>query len=83
MIKAINRNAIKSVLGGVRVQTWTIRIYVIREVVNFNLHYKQTNKQKTNYISKLKWAWQAHFLTHILVILKNCVFLEDKQMILV
>ena len=45
MIKAINRNAIKSVLGGVRVQTWTIRIYVIREVVNFNLHYKQTNKQ--------------------------------------
>ena len=45
MIKAINRNAIKSVLGGVRVQTWTIRIYVIREVVNFNLHYKQRNKQ--------------------------------------
>ena len=37
----------------------------------------------TNYISKLRWAWQAHFLSHILVILKNCVFFEDKQMTLV
>ena len=36
----------------------------------------------TNYISKLKWAWQAQFLSHILVILKNNVFFEDKQMIL-
>ena len=37
----------------------------------------------TIYISKLKWAWQAQFLSHILVILKNSVFFEDKQMILV
>ena len=36
----------------------------------------------TNYISKLKWAWQAQFLSHILVSLKNNVFFEDKQMIL-
>ena len=36
----------------------------------------------TIYISKLKWAWQAQFLSHILVILKNSVFFEDKQMIL-
>ena len=34
------------------------------------------------YISKLKWAWQAQFLSHILIILKNNVFFEDKQMIL-
>ena len=26
-----------------------------------------------NYISKLKWAWQAQFFSHILVILKNNV----------
>ena len=37
----------------------------------------------TNYISKLKWAWRAQFLSHILVILKTSVFFEDKQMILV
>ena len=37
----------------------------------------------TIYISKLKWAWQAQFLSHILVVLKNSVFFEDKQMILV
>ena len=36
----------------------------------------------TNYISKLKWAWEAQFLSHILVILKNNVFFEDTQMIL-
>ena len=35
-----------------------------------------------NCISKLKWAWQAQFLSHILVSLKNNVFFEDKQMIL-
>ena len=35
-----------------------------------------------NYISKLKWAWQAQFLSHVLVILKNNVFFEGKQMIL-
>ena len=58
MIKAINRNAIKSVLGGVRVQTWTIRIYVIREVVNFNLHYKQT-MSKDSSVSLLIWNRQA------------------------
>ena len=38
---------------------------------------------RADYISKLKWAWQAQFLSHILVILKNSVFFEDKQMILV
>ena len=38
MLKAINLwNAIKSELGGVKVQTWTIQIYVIREVDNFDL----------------------------------------------
>ena len=37
----------------------------------------------TNYISKLKWAWRAQFLSHIFVILKISVFFEDKQMILV
>ena len=36
----------------------------------------------TNYISKLKWMWRARFLSYILVILKNNVFFEDKQMIL-
>ena len=32
--------------------------------------------------SNLKQAWQAHFLSNTLKILKNCVFLIDKQMIL-
>ena len=36
----------------------------------------------TIYISKLKWAWEAQFLSHILETLKNNVFFEDKQMIL-
>ena len=36
----------------------------------------------TIYISKLKWVWEAQFLSHILVSLKNSVFFEDKQMIL-
>ena len=36
----------------------------------------------TDYISKLKRAWQAQFFSHDLVILKNCVFFKDKQMIL-
>ena len=35
-----------------------------------------------HFVSKLKWAWQAQFLSHILVSLKNNVFFEDKQMIL-
>ena len=34
-------------------------------------------------VQNFKWAWQAHFLSHTLVILKNDVFFEDKQMILV
>ena len=68
MIKAINRNAIKSVLGGVRVQTWTIRIYVIREVVNFNLHYKQTNKQTNS----LKMHIPPKSNKEIFDSLKNC-----------
>ena len=38
---------------------------------------------RANYISKSKWVWQAQFLFHTLVILKNSVFFEDKQMILV
>ena len=37
----------------------------------------------TNYTSKPKWAWQAQFLSHNLVILKYSVFFKDKQMILV
>ena len=37
----------------------------------------------TDYISKLKWAWQAQFLNHDLVIFRNCVSFKDKQMILV
>ena len=36
----------------------------------------------TNYISNLRREWQAQFLGYILVILKNNVFFEDKQMIL-
>ncbi len=36
-----------------------------------------------NYISKLKWAWQAQFLSYVLLILRNNLFFEDKQMILV
>ena len=35
-----------------------------------------------NYISKLKWAWQAQFLSYVLLILRNNLFFEDKQMIL-
>ena len=31
-----------------------------------------------NYVSNLKWAWQAQFLSRILVIWKNDVFFEDK-----
>ena len=34
------------------------------------------NRFMTNYVSNLKWAWQAQFLRHILVILKNNVFLK-------
>ena len=32
---------------------------------------------------KFKGAWQAQFLSHNLLILENCIFFEDKQMILV
>ena len=35
-----------------------------------------------NYISKLKGAWQAQFLGHTLVTLKNSLFFEDVQMML-
>ena len=35
-----------------------------------------------NYISKLKWAWQAQFLSYVLLILGNNSFFEDEQMIL-
>ena len=34
------------------------------------------------YISKLKWVWQGQFLSPIIIILKNNVFFEEKQMIL-
>ena len=33
--------------------------------------------------SKLKWAWQAQFLSHTHETLQNCFFLKDLQMILV
>ena len=32
-------------------------------------------------IKNIKWAWQAQFLSHNLLILQNCIFFEDKQMI--
>jgi len=35
-----------------------------------------------SYISKLKWAWQAHFLSYVLLILRLNSFFEDKHMIL-
>ena len=38
---------------------------------------------KGNYISKLKWVWQAQFLTYVLLILGNNLFFKDKQMILI
>ena len=31
---------------------------------------------------KLKWAWQAQFLSHTLQILKKVIFFEDLQMVL-
>ena len=34
------------------------------------------------WILNFKWAWQAQFLSHNLLILQNCIFFEDKQMIL-
>ena len=33
--------------------------------------------------SKLKWAWQAHFLSYDIVTLQNYLSLEGLQMILV
>ena len=36
-----------------------------------------------NQSSKLKWAWQAQFLSHIHETLQNSFFLKDLQMILV
>ena len=42
----------------------------------------KNNEIMTNYISKLKRAHQAQYLSHILVILKINIFFEDKQMIL-
>ena len=47
------------------------------EVSSFNI-----DKFMADNISKLKWGWQAQFSSHILVILKNNVFFDDKQMIL-
>ena len=35
------------------------------------------------FISKLKWAWQAHFLADSPVTLENCISYQDVQMILV
>ena len=37
---------------------------------------------KPFWILKFKWAWQTQFLSHNLVTLKNCVFIIDKQLIL-
>ena len=36
----------------------------------------------SNYVSKLKWAWQAQFLSYVRLILRNNLLFEDKQMIL-
>ena len=42
------------------------------------------NKPSTPFwILNFKWAWQAQFLSHNLLILQNCILLDDKQMILV
>ena len=35
------------------------------------------------WILNFKWAWQAQFLSHNLLILQNCLFFVGKQMILV
>ena len=35
------------------------------------------------WILNFKWAWQAQFLSHNLLILQNCIFFVGKQMILV
>ena len=35
------------------------------------------------WILNFKWAWQAQFLSHNLLILRNCISFEGKQMILV
>ena len=32
-------------------------------------------------LQNFKWAWQTQFLSHTPVILKNCLFFEDKQVI--
>ena len=37
----------------------------------------------SNCISKLKWAWQAQFLSHTPLIFKNYLFFVDNQIILV
>ena len=31
---------------------------------------------------KFKWAWQAHFLSHNLLSLQNCLFFTNKEMML-
>ena len=42
------------------------------------------NKLATPFwILNFKWAWQAQFLSHNLLILQNCIFFVGKQMILV
>ncbi len=38
---------------------------------------------KGNYISKLKWVWQAQSMSYVLQILGNSLLFEDKQMIFV
>ena len=37
----------------------------------------------SHFISNLKWAWQAHFLSHTPETLENQISLQDVQMILV
>ena len=81
----------KSVYLKLRTNHWSYSLAV--KTTYFTLYLSNLNPEgevsnpkidrlMTNYTSKLKWAWQAQFLSHILIILKNNVFFEDKQMIL-
>ena len=82
---------LKSVFLKLRTNLWSNRLAV--KTTFFTLHLSNLNPEDevssskidwlmTNYILRLKWALRAQCLSHILVILKNNVFFEDKQMIL-
>ena len=81
----------KSVFLKLRINRWSKSLAI--KTTFFTLYLSNLNPEEevsslkidgftADYISKLKWARQAQFLSHILVILRNSVFFEDKQMIL-